>query len=186
MAKPSKKALKKRSQVEKMDWSGIAALWMKIKRSDTGDWYAGKALEHLVVRAFALSGLDVEYPYDVPPGGQPLEQIDGIVYLDGLAFLIECKDQDKVDIEAIAKLRNQLLRRPDTALGCVFVSREFTAPALMLADFAVPHRILLWTGVDIENAIAGKDFASALREKYRHLCKYGLTDHSPNYRALEV
>jgi hypothetical protein len=169
-----------------MGWPEVAGLWEMIKNQDTPEWDSGKALEHLVVRAFALSQLDVDYPYDVPPGGDVIEQIDGIVYWDGLAFLLECKDRDKVDVEAIAKLRNQLLRRPDTAMGCVFVSREFTEPALILADFAVPHRILLWQGTDIENAIAARDFKSALREKYRHLCKYGLTDHSPNYPKFKV
>lgn len=186
MATPSEKALKYRSDADRMGWSEIAALWEKITRDDTPEWDSGKALEHLIVRAFALSNLEVEYPYDVPPGGDPIEQIDGIVYLDGLAFLLECKDKEKVDIEAIAKLRNQLFRRPDTAMGCVFVSNEFTLPARTLVDFAVPHRILLWPGADIESAIAARDFAGALRAKYRHLCKYGLTDHSPNYRKLEV
>src|SRR5690349_9117283 len=136
MAAPSEKARRYRSKAEKMGWPQVAALWEQIKRDDTPNWDAGKALEHLVVRAFALSGLEVEYPYDVPPGGEPIEQIDGIVYLDGLVFLLECKDKDKVDIEAIAKLRNQLFRRPDTAMGCVFVANEFTAPALTLADYA--------------------------------------------------
>ena len=55
-----------------------------------------------------------------------------------------------------------------------------------LTDFSVPHRILLWSGVDIESCLKKQDFASTLLEKYRHLCKYGLTDHSPNYKDLEV
>ena len=186
MATTSEKARRYREQAEQMDWPNLTTFWEQIKKRDTPAWDPGKALEHLVVRAFALSGLEVGYPYDVPPGGEPLEQIDGIVYLDGLAFLLECKDRERVDIEAIAKLRNQLLRRPDTTLGCVFASVKFTEPAVILADFSVPHRILLWQDADIANAIAARDFASALREKYRHLCKYGLTDHSPNYKALET
>jgi len=31
-----------------------------------------------------------------------------------------------------------------------------------------------------------KQFAGMLLDKYRHLCKYGLTDHSPYYKDLEV
>jgi hypothetical protein len=90
-----------------------------------------------------------------------------------------------VDIEVIAKLRNQLLRRPDTTLGCVFTAEHFTPPALTLADFSVPHRILLWSRADIHGCLQRKDFASRLLDKYRHLCKYGMTDHSPNYKDLE-
>ncbi len=186
MAKPSKRELGYRNKAEKVDWPDIASTWKEIKGGRTPGWEPGKALEYVIVRAFRLSRLDADYPYDVPPGGQRVEQIDGIVYLDGLAFLLECKDQDRVDIEAFAKLRNQLMRRPDTAMGCLFVADEFTMPALTLADYSVPHRIILWPGADIESAIAAKDFAGALRDKYRGLCKHGLTDHSPTYRALEV
>jgi hypothetical protein len=130
--------------------------------------------------------LEVEYPYDVPAGGRPLEQIDGLVILGCHMFLVECKDKEKVDIEPIAKIRNQLLRRPETTFGCVFVSGDFTATALTIADFSIPHRILLWSGYEVEECIKRKDFKAMLIDKYRHLCKYGLTDHSPYYQDLEV
>jgi hypothetical protein len=185
MAKPKKRDLEYIKRAEKMDWKALRKLWKAIQAEKTPDWDGGKALEHLVVRAFKLNGLEAEYPYDVPPGGKPLEQIDGLVRLDYATFLIECKDQETVDIEVIAKLRNQLMRRPDTTLGCVFTAGDFTEPALTLADFAVPHRILLWTGVDIDGCLTAENFGAVLREKYRHLCKYGMTDLSPNYKEFE-
>jgi hypothetical protein len=169
-----------------MAWKDLNTLWGQIKVGDTPGWDGGKALEHMVVRAFKLSKLEAEYPYDVPPGGTAIEKIDGLVHLDCHTFLIECKDKETVDIEAIAKLRNQLLRRPDTTFGCVFAADRFTDPALILADFSVPHRILLWSGLDIEACLKKKNFRDTLLDKYRHLCKYGLTDHSPNYKDLEV
>src|SRR5208337_2095713 len=169
----------------KRDWAKLRKLWHQIKNGQIKDRKPGKALEYLVVQAFALSGLEVDYPYDVPPRGMKLEQIDGIVYLESLAFLLECKDRnDPENIVSFAKLRNQLLRRPDTVLGCLFVSNEFTEAALTLADYSVPPRILFWSGTDIDKAIEKCDFAGLLRDKYRNLCKYGLTDHSPNYRSL--
>jgi hypothetical protein len=122
----------------------------------------------------------------VPPGGKPIEQIDRFVVLGQLVFLVECKDKDAVDIEAIAKLRNQLLHRPESTMGCVFTTGDFTTPALIVTDFSVPHRILLWSAIDIEDCLKKQDFKATLREKYIHLCKYGLTDHSPNYKELEV
>lgn len=185
MARPSDKGLEYIRRAEAMQWPEIDVLWSQIQIDETADWTGGKALEYLVVRAFALSQLEVEYPYDVPPGGRPLEQIDGLVYLHCHTFLIECKDKETIDIEAIAKLRNQLLRRPETTLGCVFVSGKFSAPALTVTDFSVPHRILLWSGVDIDACIQKRDFAEALKEKYRHLCRHGLTDHSPHYQELK-
>lgn len=186
MAKPSEKDLEYLRRAEALSWEDLDALWELIKANQTPDWEGGKAFEHLVIRAFRLNGLDAEYPYDVPPGGKPIEQIDGLVLLQCHTFLIECKDQDTVDIEAVAKLRNQLLRRPETTLGCLFTTGEFTEPALVLTDFAVPHRILLWSDGDVERCLKQRDFGSVLSNKYRILCKYGLTDRSPNYRGLET
>jgi hypothetical protein len=186
VARPSERDLEYIRRAQKMSWKDLNALWEQIKAGQTPEWHEGKALEHLVIRAFRLNKLEAEYPYDVPPGGTAIEQIDGLVHMNCYTFLIECKDKEAVDIEAFAKLRNQLLRRPDTTFGCVFTADRFTAPALILADYSVPHRILLWSGVDIEGCLKRKDFASTLLEKYRHLCKYGLTDHSPNYKDLRI
>jgi hypothetical protein len=164
----------------------LLTLWTEIQNGETPEWDDGKALEHLVVRAFKLGGLDVEYPYHVPPGGQILEQIDGVVFLEGYCFLLECKDENTTDIEAISKLRIQLLRRPETTLGCVFTRHHFTRPALILTDLSIPHRILLWHESHIEDSLQKQSFARTLREKYRNLCMYGLEDHSPFFKELEV
>jgi hypothetical protein len=57
---------------------------------------------------------------------------------------------------------------------------------LTLNDLSVPYRILLWSEFDIEESLKKESFAITLRAKYRDLCKYGLTDHSPYYKELEV
>lgn len=115
-----------------------------------------------------------------------MEQIDGAVFMQCQCFLIECKDEDATDIEAISKLRIQLLRRPESTIGCVFTRQRFTKPALILTDLSIPHRILLWYDSHIEDALNKKNFAEALYAKYRYLCLYGLEDHSPFYKELEV
>ena len=186
MAKPSERDREYIRRAEALSWDDVQFLWEGIRQGNTPGWEGGKAFEHLIIRAFKLSQLEAEYPYDVPPGGKPIEQIDGLVHLACYTFLIECKDKDAVDIEAIAKLRNQLLRRPETTFGCVFTSGDFTDAALIIVDFAVPHRILLWSGLDVEECIKKRDFSAVLLGKYRHLCRYGLTDHSPNYKGLEL
>jgi hypothetical protein len=66
------------------------------------------------------------------------------------------------------------------------VSGKFSEPALIITDFSVPHRILLWSGLDIDDCIKKRDFMARLLGKYRHLCRHGLTDHSLHYRELEV
>jgi hypothetical protein len=186
VARPSDKDLEYIRLIEAMRWAELRTLWSAIKSGSTPDWGDGKALEHLVVRAFKLEGLDAEYPYHVPPGGQILEQIDGVVFMDGHCFILECKDENATDIEAISKLRIQLLRRPDSTLGCVFTRQRFTRPALILTDLSIPHRMLLWSDSHIEDSLRKESFAKTLREKYRYLCMYGLEDHSPFYKELEV
>lgn len=186
MARPCTRSEEDRKRANEMQWPDLQTLWDDIINDRTTVWSDGKALEYLVVRGLELSNLNVRYPYDVPPGGRPIEQIDGMVYLGDVPFLIECKDRRTVDIESIAKLHGQLLRRPPTTMGCVFVSGRFTDPALVLADLATPHRITLWTGNDIQQALAVSDFQGILRQKYEDLCMYGLNDYSPNYRTLEV
>jgi hypothetical protein len=186
VARPSEKDLQYIRWIEQMGWQDLRMLWDTVKSGRTPGWDQGKALEHLVVRAFKLGDLDAEYPYHVPPGGRILEQIDGIVFTEGQCFLIECKDEDATDIEAISKLRIQLLRRPESTLGCVFTRQRFTEPALALTDLSVPHRILLWSEFNIGESLAKESFVDTLRVKYRSLCKYGLTDHSPYYEELEL
>jgi hypothetical protein len=186
VAKPSATDEEYVRRVERMTWKQLAKLWQQIQARSTPGWGSGKALEHLVIRAFRLSGLEAEYPYDVPPGGKPIEQIDGLVHLDCYTFLVECKDKGTIDIEPVAKLLNQLSRRPATTLGCVFSADDFTEPALLLTDLSLPHRILLWSETDIGDALGRSDFKGTLLAKYRHLCKYGLTDHSPHYKQREV
>lgn len=186
MARPSESDVTDRARAEALDWDGLKRLWREVKDGEAAGWSSGKALEHLIVRAFTLSGLPAEYPYDVPPGGNPVEQIDGMVVMGDTVFLIECKDMQSVDIEAVAKLHGQLLRRPPGTLGCVFSSGGFSNPALLLSDLAVPYRITLWSKVDIDAAIENEDFAEPLRRKYLDLCQFGLSDYSPFYKALRV
>lgn len=186
MGKTSDKAQAYVDTAKVMDWEDLDALWGKIKSGITDGWDDGKALEHLVVRGFEKSGMNAEYPYEVPPGGKPVEQIDGIVYHHGLAFLLECKDKDSNDVSVIAKMRHQLDRRPPTAFGCIFVAGTFTLPALLLTDMTPPQRILLWQLGDIEMALRDRNFMDVLVKKYRDLCRFGMTDYSPFYRMLEV
>jgi hypothetical protein len=186
MANPSSRSLDYVDAIEEMKWPELRALWIKIKDGNTPGWDPGKALEHLIVRAFRLSKLDAEYPYDVPPGGKPLEQIDGVIYFEGLVFLIESKDTKSEDISAIAKLKMQLDRRPATVFGMIFLTGPLTMPAIELTSITPPHRILLWQTQDIEAAIKAKNFRAALQQKYRKLCRYGLIDGSSHWRDLEV
>src|SRR5262245_45955191 len=104
--------------IKKLRWPGLQKLWMAIKKRDTPEWEAGKAFEYLILRAFELDGAQVRWPYPVHLFGEQVEQIDGSVSVSGLYGLVECKDEtDNIAIAPIAKLRNQLLRRPWGTVG---------------------------------------------------------------------
>jgi len=108
------------------------------------------------------------------------EQIDGFIHtVDGLACLVECKDygKDRVNVAPIAKLRNQLLRRPSVVIGIAFSRNGFTYPASLLARFTAPQIILLWDGDEVEFALQKQWFCKGLTAKYRFCVAKGLPDY---------
>lgn len=168
----------------RLDWAGLAALWSDIQRRRTSGWAQGRAMEHLVLRAFQLGGAEVVWPYSVSIDGLVVEQIDGMVVQAGITCMIECKDLvTDVNIEPLAKLRNQLMRRPAGVVGSVFSSSGFTDPAKTLARFMAPHAILLWQGPEIAHRLRVRDFNGALEAKLRRLIQHGNPDFDT--RALE-
>ncbi len=171
-------------RVRRLDWRGLRELWSKIEAGSAG-WPAGKALEHLVLRAFELSGAAVRWPFDVPLAGETVEQIDGALHLQSLSCLVECKDTaSPTNVEPIAKLRNQLLRRHSSAIGLVFSRSGFTLPAQTLAQFVAPQTVLLWNGGEIAYLLEQEDFASALLQKYRYCVETGFPDYDTREEVL--
>ncbi|GAX34338.1 restriction endonuclease [Nodularia sp. NIES-3585] len=166
-------------RITSYDWDDLMRLWSEIKAKNTSNfWDAGKALEYLVLRAFQLDGAEVAWPDSVKIKGKIVEQIDGVVYTDSLACLIECKDTtEEVNIEPIAKLRNQLLRRQATAIGSVFSRTGFTEATVTLTGFVAPQTILLWGGEEIEYSLQHKFICKSLVKKYRVCVHKGI----PNY-----
>lgn len=152
----------------------LLKLWSDILERETPDWESGKALEYFILRAFELEGATVRYPYEVNWKGIK-EQIDGVVYVNGLSCLVESKDygENALNIEPIAKLRNQLLRRPSSTIGSIFSISGFTEPALTLAMFTAPQSILLWEKEQIEYCLKNAYFCRGLEAKFRHCVEEG-------------
>jgi hypothetical protein len=157
---------------------GLLNFWKAIEMGDTPGWESGRALEYLILRAFQLEGIEIRWPYKVTIAGEEVEQIDGFLYTDSMFFLVECKDQaEKTRIEPIAKLRNQLLRRPVGTIGVVFSRSGFTEPAVTLAQFLAPQTILLWDGEEISYAVQLGTMRDTLIAKYRYCVENGLSDY---------
>ncbi len=161
------------------DYPQLLALWEEIQVGATPGWASGKAFEYLVVRAFELEAAAVTYPFSVQLGGTVVEQIDGAVYSDGLSCLIECKDQDgNIAIDPVAKLRNQMLRRPAGVIGLVFSTAGFTDATKILARYSANQAILLWNGLDVQYALSHKQMRVGLMKKYRYCVERALPDYS--------
>jgi hypothetical protein len=175
-------------RIRRLQREELLALWEKIwARAPTG-WPPGKAFEYLILRAFELEGAKVRYPFVVRWGASEsdsgwcaIEQIDGAIHLEGLHALVESKDEaGQVNVEPIAKLRSQLMRRPASAIGVCFSVRGFTAPARLLANMMAPQTVLLGYGSEVDACMRAapgrRPFSSVLRHKHRVATETGLVD----------
>jgi hypothetical protein len=109
--------------------------------------------------------------------GVLLEQIDGVVYFDGVSCLVEFKDVTRpVDAVAIVKLKSQLLRRPRTAIGALFNTGEFSSTALTLARMLPPPDVLLWRGAEIDVALRERRLIEGMKRKLRYAVEMGLVE----------
>jgi len=168
-------------QARSLNLAGLRKLWAQIVSGNTAEWPSGKAMEYLILRAFELDGATVVWPFDVSSGGKTIEQIDGVIYVDGLAVLAECKDyKDPVNFGPIAKMHQQLIRRPPSTLGCFFAKNGFTDEAILLAEKHTPQNVLLWHGDEIEFALRKKKMRKGLISKYRHSVEHALPDFKIN------
>jgi hypothetical protein len=175
------------ARMESFQWADLRSLWADITQRDTPTWEPGKAFEYLVLRAFQLDGATVRWPYRVNLFDEVLEQIDGVIYCGGLACVVESKDlsNGSVDVAPVAKIRNQLQRRPGNVLGVIFSRTGFTNPARKQSYFAFPQTILLWEGEELEYALEQESICHALIQKYRFCVEEGCTDYSTVERGIQ-
>ncbi len=161
--------------------SDLEKLWKQILRKKTPGWPSGRAFEYMILRAFELEGALIRWPYTVSLSNTVIEQIDGVIHFDDIhvSILAESKDHsENINIDPIAKIRNQLLRRPSNVVGAVFSTAGFTEPALILSQFCAPQTILLWEKNHIDHCLKeNNSFKTGFLQKYRHAIEEGF----PNY-----
>ncbi|MCB0594595.1 MAG: restriction endonuclease [Lewinellaceae bacterium] len=178
---------KYKQRIASFDWEQLNGLWQNIGERETPDWGSGKAFEYLILRSFELSGSEVVYPFEVSLFNETVEQIDGVVYFNHQAFIVECKDYNeerRVNFEPIAKLRNQLFRRPYSTIGCIFSNSGFTEPAIILANAISPQNIILWEREEIEECLTNKNMSAGLVKKFKKLIELGIADYNITSEGL--
>jgi hypothetical protein len=100
-----------------------------------------------------------------------------VIYFDGATCLVEAKNvTGPVDAVAILKLKSQLLRRPRTTLGALFITGEFSEAASTLVEMLPPPDVLLWRGEEIDLALRGQRLLDGMRRKLRHAVETGFAD----------
>jgi hypothetical protein len=161
------------ARIRLLDWDGLEDAWEESASTVRG-WPPGKLFEYLILRAFELDGAEVRWPFEVMLGDSVVEQIDGVVYAGHLSCLVEAKDTaSPVDIDALAKIRTQLARRPGGTLGAVFSRSGFTDPAVALAGYFAPHAVLLWSGKEVTECLQERNISSMLLAKFRECVEHG-------------
>jgi hypothetical protein len=100
-----------------------------------------------------------------------------------LSCLVKTKDTSlPISVEPIAKMRNQLLRRPSGAIGLIFSRAGFTQPAILIARYISTQTILLWEGDEIEHVLTRERIGEFLEYKYRECIETRVPD-TPIYKA---
>lgn len=163
--------------IRKMGRYDLIRLWKDHSKDEFDDsfWKKGKVLEYVALRAFEIERKGcVTYPYEVyymacEGYEKPIEQIDGAVHVDDLYALVECKDyeDDNINVEPLAKLRNQLTRRHSNLFGIFFSATDFTTPAEILVGHMAPQLIILWSKEDFEFCLKNGCFIPCLKTKYK-------------------
>jgi hypothetical protein len=172
-------------EIKSLDWDGLRRLYLQIEVRDTTGWEPGKAFEYLVPRLFELDGARVRWPYNINLHGHIIEQIDGAVQAAGLHCLLECKDEnDPLAIAPLAKMRNQLLRRPPSSIGLLFSTSGYTKPAQLLTGYLSGQTILLWHPEEIKQALDRRGIVSVLEDKYRVCVEEGVHDINTAIREV--
>ena len=165
-----------------MNWEELVETWMRRKDEEMEDVGGqGKVFEYAIIHAFEIEGAQVKYPYNVhsphviSEENKILEQIDGVIYVNGLYVIAESKDYKitNTDIEPLAKLQVRLRRRPSSVIGCLFCASNFTWPAQVLIESLMPHTILLWNKSDIEYCYRHHCFVKGLQLKYKSVIEDG-------------
>ncbi len=168
------------AKIRRVTTQGLVRMLVRLETNQPiRGWPPGKAFEHIVLRSFDLEPeAAVVWPYVVPWQGGIIEQIDGAVHAAGLYCLVEAKDhRNPQNIEPIAKLRNQLMRRPAGCIGLVFSMSDFSVPAKLLTQMMNPLSILLWDYEELKHAVSHQIMIQSLKTKYLFAVEWGMADY---------
>jgi restriction system protein len=111
--------------------------------SEHDPWKRGTRLESVLNRLFGLDGLSVREAFHVigDEGEGIVEQIDGVVAIDGEVYLVEMKWlADAVGVSEISQHLVRLMARSE-ARGIFISASEFSGPAVAQSKEFLAHKV---------------------------------------------
>jgi len=139
----------------------------------------GKKLEYIFSRLFEYHGIRIRTPFTVKglDGEGVIEQIDGVVDVDGHLYFVEIKWWDKpVDVPAVTQhISRVLLRGEGRAL--IISGSSFTAPAITTCRDALSIRVITLSTVQELVQLIERD--DDLKEFIRVKTHAAIADRNP-------
>lgn len=136
--------------------------------AETDPYRRGKLLEPVLGRLFEIAGCRVREAFVVRAvGAGVIEQIDGIVELDGSLYLVEVKwYRERLGTNEIAPALVRIFGRAE-ARGIILSASGFSEPAVVEAANALAHKVVVLC--ELEEVVMllerGADPVEWLREK---------------------
>ncbi|MFG1609549.1 restriction endonuclease [Actinoplanes sp. NPDC049265] len=127
----------------------------------------GKMLELILSDLCAVEGIQIREPFEIRDGGTPEEQIDGVIAVDGILYLVEVKWwKGPIDINAMSQHPLRLFRRPD-ARGLFISASGYTDPAVKACKDVLAQKLMVLAELDEILFLLESDrsLGSWLREK---------------------
>jgi restriction system protein len=147
-------------------------------------WKRGKQLESVLNRLFALDGMSIREAFHLNGDESEgvIEQIDGVIDLDGQLYLVEMKWlADKVGPEPIGYHHSRVFLRH--AANGVFISASgFTEPAVAHAKLALTRMVSVLC--ELEEIVLLLERDVDVRRYFREKVQAAVADRNPLHRPV--
>jgi restriction system protein len=148
-------------------------------------WRRGKKLEGVLNRLFALDGMSLRESFHLvgDEGEGIVEQIDGVVAIDGEVYLVETKWlSDTVGVSDISQHLVRLMSRSE-ARGIFISASEFGAPAIAQSKEFLAHKVSVLC--ELEEVVCLLEAPDAnVRDYFREKVRAAVAEKRPLYRPV--
>jgi restriction system protein len=143
----------------------------------------GLALESVLNRLFAIEGIAVREAFSISDDDGVVEQVDGLIDLDGELYLVEVKWwSEPLGVDPVTRHISRLFLRGD-ARGILVSASGYTAPAIRNARQALTQKTLVL--VELSEVVRALELRRSVRALLREKVIAAIADGNPLLRPLE-